>query len=152
MIGLSTMQIEVDVPESDITKLAVGDQVAITLDAFSSDDKFLGTVTFIDPAATNIDGVVYYTTKVSFNEKDDRIKSGMTADLTISTDSKEGVLVVPSRAVIYREGKKYVQTYQNSILNEVEVTTGLRGDGGLTEIIGGLEEGIDVVTFIKKTE
>ena len=152
MIGLATMQIEVDVPESDVTKLAVSDQVEISLDAFSSDEKFIGTVTFIDPAATNIDGVVYYTTKVSFNEKDERIKSGMTADLTIATDSKEGVLVVPSRAVIYRAGKKYVQIYNGSNLSELEVTTGLRGDGGLTEILTGLEEGVDVVTFIKKDE
>lgn len=151
MIGLSNMQIEVDVPESDIIKLAVGDQVEMTLDAFSSDQKFMGTVTFIDPAATNIDGVVYYTTKVSFNEKDDRIKSGMTADLTISTDKREGVLVVPSRAVIYREDKKYVQTF-NGALHEVEVETGLKGDGGLTEIISGLEEGTEVVTFIKAAE
>ena len=152
MIGLATMQIEVDVPESDINKLAVSDQVEISLDAFSSDEKFMGTVTFIDPAATNIDGVVYYTTKVAFNEKDERIKSGMTADLTISTDAKEGVLVVPSRAVIYRDGKKYIQTYDGVSLGEVEVSTGLRGDGGLTEILSGLEEGVDVVTFIKKED
>lgn len=149
MIGISTMQIEVDVPESDITKLAVGDQVEISLDAFSSDEKFIGTVTFIDPAATNIDGVVYYTTKVSFNEQDDRIKSGMTADLTISTDSRQGVLVVPSRAVIYRENNRYVQVYDGVNLSEVEVTVGLRGDDGQTEILSGLEEGVDVVTFIK---
>jgi RND family efflux transporter MFP subunit len=108
MIGLSTLQIEVDVPESDVTKLAVNDQVEISLDAFSSSEKFIGTVTFIDPAATIIDGVVYYTTKVALNEKDERIKSGMTADLTISTDSRENILVVPSRAVIYREDKKYL--------------------------------------------
>ncbi|MFA6467016.1 MAG: efflux RND transporter periplasmic adaptor subunit [Patescibacteria group bacterium] len=152
MIGLSTMQIEVDVPESDVTKLAVGDQVEISLDAFSSGEKFIGTVTFIDPAATNIDGVVYYTTKVSFNDKDDRIKSGMTADLTISTDKREGVLTVPSRAVIYREDKKYIQTYDGVNLSEIEVTTGLRGDDGFTEIISGLEEGTEVVTFIKATK
>lgn len=152
MIGLATMQIEVDVPESDIIKLAVGDQVEIGLDAFSSSEKFVGTVTFIDPAATNIDGVVYYTTKVAFNEKDDRIKSGMTADLTISTDSRSGVLAVPSRAVIYRENKKYVQVYNNDVLSELEVETGLRGDDGLTEIISGLEEGTEVVTFIKASK
>ena len=54
MIGLSNMQIEVDVPESDITKLKVNDEVDITLDAFSSEDLFRGTITFIDPAATVI--------------------------------------------------------------------------------------------------
>ncbi|MCD4760444.1 efflux RND transporter periplasmic adaptor subunit [bacterium] len=149
MIGLSAMQIEVDVPESDITKVAVSDQVEITLDAFSSEEKFIGTVTFIDPAATNIDGVIYYQVKVSLNDKDDRIKSGMTADLTIGTESRESVLVVPSRAVIYREGLKYVQVLENSQLAEKEVTTGLKGDGGLIEIISGLDEGEDVITFIK---
>ncbi|PLX25211.1 hypothetical protein C0580_02900, partial [Candidatus Parcubacteria bacterium] len=150
MIGLSSMQIEVDVPESDITKLEVGDEVSISLDAFSSDEEFLGTVTFIDPAATLIDGVTYYSIKVSFNEKDERIKSGMTADLTIHTEKKDGVLVVPSRAVIYREGSKYVQVLDSAgQLSEKEVETGLRGDGGMMEIISGLSEGEEVVTYIK---
>ncbi len=151
MIGKSNMQIKVDVPESDIVKLAVADQVSITLDAFSSDEKFIGTVTFIDPASTVIDGVVYYQVKVSFNEKDERIKSGMTADLTISTDSRQNVLIVPSRAVIYREGKKYVQVLDGDQLSEVEVQTGLRGDGGLMEIVSGISEGTQVVTYIKNS-
>jgi multidrug efflux pump subunit AcrA (membrane-fusion protein) len=149
MIGVSDMQIEVDVPESDITKVKMGDEVEITLDAFSSDEKFVGTITFIDPAATIIDGVTYYRVKASLNNDDERIKSGMTADLTISTESKENVLVVPSRAVIYREGKKYVQILENEELKEIKVTTGLRGDGGMMEILSGLSEGQEVVTFIK---
>ncbi|MBU1203272.1 efflux RND transporter periplasmic adaptor subunit [Patescibacteria group bacterium] len=149
MIGMSNMQIQVDVPESDIVKLAVGHQVDVTLDAFSSEDKFSGTVTFIDPASTIIDGVVYYQVKIFFNEKDERIKSGMTADLAIGTDSREGVLIVPSRAVIYREGKKYVQIFDGKSLSEVEVETGLRGDGGLIEITSGLNDGDQVVTYIK---
>lgn len=149
MIGLSTMQIEVDVPESDITKVELNDQVEITLDAFSSDQKFIGTVTFIDPAATNIDGVIYYQVKISFNEKDERIKSGMTADITISTESKPNVLVVPTRAIIYREDGKYIQVLENGQLTEKEVSVGLKGNGGLTEIISGIEEGAEVITYIK---
>ena len=150
MIGLNSMQIEVDVPESDITKLKIGDEVSITLDAFSNDDTFSGTITFIDPAATIIDGVTYYSVKVNFNEEDDRIKSGMTADLTVYTEKKDGVLVVPSRAVIYRENKKYVQLLdETSQLVEREVVTGLRGDGGMIEVVSGLSEGEEVVTYIK---
>ncbi|MBT4850308.1 efflux RND transporter periplasmic adaptor subunit [Candidatus Parcubacteria bacterium] len=152
MIGLSTMQIEVDVPESDITKVELNDEVEITLDAFSSEDKFVGTVTFVDPAATNIDGVIYYQVKIIFNEKDNRIKSGMTADITISTESREGVLAVPSRAVVYREDGKYIQILENGLLTEKEVTTGLKGDGGVTEVVSGIEEGADVITFIKDSK
>lgn len=151
MIGLSEMQVKVDVPESDIIKLEVGDQVDITLDAFSSEDKFFGTLTFIDPASTLIDGVVYYKVTISLNQKDDRIKSGMTADLTINTDSRTAVMAVPSRAVIYREDKKYVQVLVNDLLEEKEVTTGLKGDGGLIEIVSGLSEGEDVITYIKNS-
>lgn len=151
MIGLSEMQVKVDVPESDIIKLEVGDQVDITLDAFSSEDKFFGTLTFIDPASTLIDGVVYYKVTISLNQKDDRIKSGMTADLTINTDSRTAVMVVPSRAVIYREDKKYVQVLVNDLLEEKEVSTGLKGDGGLIEIVSGLSEGEEVITYIKNS-
>lgn len=150
MIGISSMQIEVDVPESDITKLKIGDDVSISLDAFSSDEEFHGTVTFIDPAATVIEGVTYYSIKVSFNDKDERIKSGMTADLTIHTARKDGVLVIPSRAVIYRENKKYIQYIDVSgQLAEKEIETGLRGDGGMIEVVSGLQEGEEVVTYIK---
>lgn len=152
LMSASNMQIEVDVPESDITKIQLGDEIEITLDAFSSEEKFSGQVIFIDPAATIIEGVTYYSVKVVFNENDSRLKSGMTADLTISTEEKENVLVVPSRSIIYRDGQKMVQVLQDQQLIEKEVTTGLRGDGGLTEILDGISEGEEVITFIKNAQ
>ncbi len=149
MIGLSQLQIEVDVPESDITKIETGDAVIITLDAFSSDDEFVGTVTFIDPAATVINDVIYYKVKVSLDIANDKVKSGMTADLTIQTDSRIGVLAVPTRAVVYKDGKKYVQVLVNGQIEDKEVSTGLRGDDGFIEIMTGLSADEQVVTFIK---
>lgn len=149
MIGLSQLQIEVDVPESDITKIEAGDIVEISLDAFSSEDKFVGTVTFIDPAATVINDVIYYKVKVSLDIANDKIKSGMTADLTIETDSRTDVLAVPTRAVVYKDGQKYAQVLVNGQVEEKEITTGLRGDDGFIEIMTGLEIGEKVVTFIK---
>ena len=149
MIGLSQLQIEVDVPESDITKIETGDAVIITLDAFSSDDEFVGTVTFIDPAATVINDVIYYKVKVSLDIANDKVKSGMTADLTIQTDSRIGVLAVPTRAVVYKDGKKNVQVLVNGQIEDKEVSTGLRGDDGFIEIMTGLSADEQVVTFIK---
>ena len=148
IIGLSKMQIEVDVPESDITKLEIGDKVNITLDAFSYDKIFEGTITFIDPAATVINEVIYYKVRVNFDELDDKIKSGMTADLIILTNSKENVLAIPSRSIIYREGKKYVNILENGNLLDKLIVTGLKGDDGLIEIISGIKEGDEIVTFI----
>lgn len=150
MIGESKLQIEVNVPESDITKITVGDNVEITLDAFSSTEKFAGVVTFIDPASTVINDVTYYNVKVDFNEPQDKIKSGMTADLTILTDQKTGVLVVPSRALVIRDGVQYVQILQAETLVERQVTVGLKSDDGMTEIISGVSEGEDVITLVKE--
>jgi len=71
MIGESTLQIEVDIPESDIAKVKVGQNADITLDAFTEDDVFAGAVVFVDPAETIIQDVVYYQVKIQLlNQKD----------------------------------------------------------------------------------
>ncbi|MBT4349237.1 efflux RND transporter periplasmic adaptor subunit [bacterium] len=153
MIGNSNLQIEVDVPESDVTKIEVGDHVDVVLDAFSSDDKFIAKVTFIDPAATSINDVIYYQVKVSLDDVDDRIKSGMTADLTIFTNQKNDVLAVPTRSLIYKEDGKYIKVLINEIeVVEKKITTGLKSDDGFIEILSGIEAGENVITFIKNGE
>ena len=149
MIGLSNTQIKVDVPESDITKLKVGDTVEITLDAFGNDQIFNGTVTFIDPASTVISEVIYYKVTVGFNVKDEKIKSGMTANLTILTNSKDNILVVPSRAVSARGDERFVEVLENNQAVEKIVTVGLKGDDGLWEISSGLNAGEKVILSTK---
>jgi HlyD family secretion protein len=149
MIGLSNTQVKVDVPESDITKLKVGNTVDITLDAFGNDQIFSGTVTFIDPASTVISEVIYYKVTVGFNTKDEKIKSGMTANLTILTNNKDNVLVVPSRAVSARGDTRYVQVLQDDKSVEKEVQVGLKGDDGLWEISSGLNAGEKVIISTK---
>ncbi|MFA5126604.1 MAG: efflux RND transporter periplasmic adaptor subunit [Patescibacteria group bacterium] len=149
MIGLSNLQIEVDVPESDVTKIKVSDPVDIDINAFNDNTKFKGVVTFIDPASTVINGVTYYKIKVVFNEKDERIKAGMTADLTILTASRPQVLVVPSRAVITRDDKHHVQVLLEGKPVDKEVSIGLKGDNSLIEISSGLNDGEAVIVSTK---
>ncbi len=152
MIGLSNTQIKVDVPESDITKLKVGDTVDITLDAFGNDTVFNGTVTFIDPASTVISEVIYYKVTVGFNVEDEKIKSGMTANLTILTNSKDNALVVPSRAVSARGDIRFVQVLENNKPVEKEVQVGLKGDDGLWEISSGLNAGEKIIISTKNAK
>lgn len=147
MIGVSNLQVEVDVPESDITKLAINDPVEITLDAFASTQKFAGVISFIDPAATVINEVIYYKVKVSLNEQNELIKSGMTADLSILTEQKDKALVVPARAVVYKNDKAYVQVLVDGKPQEKEVEIGLKGDDSLIEILSGLQVDEEVITF-----
>jgi len=143
------LQIKTYVPEVDVSKVKVGDRVLITLDAFPR-KEFFGEIIHIDSAETIVDGVVYYKVKSTIDTKDTNIKSGMTADIIIITDSKEDALIIPRRAVIEKEGKSMVRIPVNGDFQEIEVETGLVGSDGNIEIISGLKEDDKVITFIKK--
>jgi len=149
MIGRSNLEIEVDIPESDISKIKTAQTAEIDLDAFASDLKFSGIVSFIDPAETLIQDVVYYKVKVQLAEDYAEIKPGMTANVVIFTAQKDDVLSIPFRAVKSRNGDKYVEILVNNQPRERIVQLGLRGDDGV-EIIAGLEEGDEVITFVKE--
>ena len=148
MIGNAILEIEVDIPESDISKIVVNQIAKITLDAFGDEKEYNGTVAFIDPAETLISDVVYYKVKVAFSDSG-QVKPGMTANVTIITDEKENVLFVPFRAVKSNNGDKYVEVLEEGIAKEQIIQVGLRGDEGI-EIISGIEAGEEVITFVKE--
>lgn len=146
------LHIEANVSEANVASVKIGQPVKITFDALGQDKIFEGTVVAVDPASTVVSGVVNY--KVTFSFKDSsEIKPGMTANLIVSIASKQNVLAVPSRAVVGKDGKKYVRVVtneKNNTYEEKEITTGLEADGGLVEITGGVNEGQTVVTYITK--
>ncbi len=141
-------EISVEVPESDIAKLKVGQIADMTLDAFGSAEHFTGHISFIDPASTVIQDVVYYEVTVLFDGIDERIKPGMTANVDMTTVEKPDVLVIPLRAVKYDEERQsYVEVLAGQEVVRKDVAVGLRGDDGLVELVSGLTEGETVVTF-----
>lgn len=99
MLGSGAFEINVDVPESDIIKVKIGDTANIALDAYGNDVKFTGEVSAIDVAETVIQDVIYYKVKVKFEPTDKIIKSGMTANVDILTARAPNVLYLPSRAI-----------------------------------------------------
>jgi len=94
--------------------------------------------------------VIYYKVTVIFDEIDERVKSGMSADISIETEKKENTLYVPYRAIIYKEGKKIVRVLEGEKIKEIEVETGIKNVKGEIEILSGLEEGDKVITFIRE--
>jgi len=141
-------EVNVDIPETDVAKLNVGDTVVITLDAFGEDTKFGGKVMRIDPASTNIQDVVYYKVKVSLDETDKPVKAGMTANVTVATEKRSGVLYISSRAV-RTNSEKYVKVLIGKEVKDVPVTLGLKADDGKVEILTGLKEGDVVIVGTK---
>lgn len=139
------------VSEADIASVRVGQTIDNTFDALGPYEHFESKVLVVNPASTVVSGVVNYKVIGSL-ENIPNIKPGMTANMTILVAEKKAVLVVPSSAIINKEDKRYVRVVDDTktkAFHEVEVTTGLEADSGLTEILSGLTEGQEVVTYIK---
>ena len=149
MISKDEFQIEADISEANIGKIEINQIVKITLDAFS-DQEFSGRIIQIEPAETVIQGVVYYKVTIGFDQINKNIKTGMTANIIITTDFRKNVLTIPQRAVSQKQGKKIVKIPDNKTFQEIEITTGLRGSDGTIEVLSGLKQGDKVITFIKK--
>lgn len=151
LMSVATFQIEASVSEADIAKIAVGNKAKVTLDALGSEAEFNAQVVSIDPAETIIEGVPTYKTTFVFEDIDPRIKSGMTANLTIITARRDNVIVIPQRALIIKDGGKSVLVSTNDLEpKEIKVETGLRGSDGNIEILSGLKEGDRVATISEK--
>jgi multidrug efflux pump subunit AcrA (membrane-fusion protein) len=149
IINSPDLLITSNVSETDIAKVKLEDKVTMTFDAFDFSEEFTGQVVEIAPAETVIDGVIYYQVKSSFElENGKEIRSGMTANLKIITSLKEETLAIPLRAVKYEEQKRLVQYLEGEEVKDKEIKTGLEGDQ-YVEILEGLEEGEEIITFIK---
>lgn len=154
-------QIETYVSENDISKLKVDQKTKISLDAYGRDVFFEGTIISIDPAETIKDGVSTYRTKIQFIQKDERVKSGMTANIDIETDRRANIISIPQAAVILEKGikKVYVLTDDSCVadkscadnfkkmknINTVEIKTGEINNNGDIEIISGLENNQTII-------
>lgn len=151
VISNKAYKIEAFVPEADIAKIKIGNIATTTLDAYGSDTYFESKVALIDPAQTVIEGVPTYKVTLYFSQPDERIRSGMTANLDIRTNEKTGVLSIPYRAVINEDGRRKVRLVNpdGRTYTEIPISTGLRGANGLVEVTAGLKAGQKVVSYLK---
>jgi HlyD family secretion protein len=149
IIASENFEIKANISEVDIAKVKINDKVEITFDALGPDKKFAGSITEIDPAQTEISGVIYYKTTTIFTGNSEIIKPGMTANLDIITAQKDNAVIIPFQALKEKNEQKYVQILEDKILRDVFVKVGLRGDVNI-EVLSGLEGGEEVVTFIEE--
>lgn len=147
-----SFKIEANIPEVDIAKIAVNDTARITLDAYGDSIAFEGVVALVDPSERVIDGVPTYKVTLTFDDKEEKVRSGMTANINIETDKRTEVLAVPARAVSEKDGVKTVRVLPpgataTTLPVDRIVDTGLRSSDGRVEILSGLSMGETVVTF-----
>jgi membrane fusion protein, macrolide-specific efflux system len=147
---------EISLNEVDAAKVKEGDKAKLTFDAVDG-LTINGTVSEIDLVGTVTQGVVTYNAKIAFDTQDPRIHSGMSVSATITTESKSGIVVVPSSAVKTIRGSSYVQVFDPALPvsgsqpvtssvppQEKKVVTGITGDT-TTEVVSGLDEGEQIV-------
>lgn len=129
-------EVELDVPETDIGQLSVGDRTEVSFYAFP-EDKYEGNVIDIEPAETIIQGVVYYKVRIGL-EVNNGVKPGMTAEVDVITQEKKNVLIIPQRAV--EDGM--VQVWDGG---EQRVQLGIEDRSANVEVLSGLTEGQELI-------
>lgn len=158
---LTNMQVVANVDEADIGGVKEGNRVTFTVDAYP-DDTFEGTVKQVRLEATTTNNVVTYEVVISAPNADLKLKPGLTANVTIYTQERSGVLAVANKALRFTptketvgkdmkivdcKGKNKVWTLNGNTLTAHPVTIG-QTDGINTEITKGLKQGDKIVTEI----
>jgi HlyD family secretion protein len=98
---LSKMQVDTNVDEADVGRVQVGQQATFTVDAFPG-RTFRGAITQVRKAAQILQNVVTYDVVVSADNSDLKLLPGMTANIKVVTDQRDGVLQVPNAALRFR--------------------------------------------------
>ena len=156
---LTDMRVIADIDEADIGGVKEGQRVTFTVDAFP-DDTFEGAVTQVRQQATTESNVVTYEVVISAPNDELKLKPGLTANVTIYTMEKNGVLAVPSRALRFTPNEALLQegetvedvqapfkvwTKEGNVFKAHKVEVGT-SNGLLTEIISGVAAGTEVLT------
>jgi len=136
---LTSLQIIAEVDEIDVAEVAPGQKVTIRLDAYPG-QTLPGTIGSLAPAASPQRGSTVYEAVVEFDAEGLALRLGMGANLRIITLEKEGVLLVPNRAIQPIGRRRVVKVVDGRSVREVEVITGLSNESE-TEIVEGLAEG-----------
>jgi HlyD family secretion protein len=140
---LAHLQITLNIDETDIPRVQIGQPVALDLDAFPG-QNVQGRVTDIAPVAATVQGVVNYEVKIELQSSQVPAKVGMTTNANIEVARKDDVLLIPNRAIRAVGSKRVVTVVENGVPREVTVTLGLSNDQE-TEVLGGVAENQMVV-------
>jgi HlyD family secretion protein len=98
---LTQMQVDTNVSEADVGRVAIGQEATFTVDAYP-EKTFRGKVSEVRNAPIIVQNVVTYDVVIQVGNKDLKLKPGMTADVSIWVAHREGVLKIPNAALRFR--------------------------------------------------
>lgn len=149
---LSEIEAAVEVDESAVARVRVGQKAGVRVDAFP-DRELSGEVTEIADSAVKRQEVAYFPVKVRILGPAEGLRPGMTARARIQAESRKAVLVVPIQAIVEKkdaegksgsssnpEGQKIVYRVDGEKARAAPVEVGLN-DETRAEILSGVKEG-----------
>jgi HlyD family secretion protein len=137
---VSELEIKVNVPETDIAQVKNGQRVEIVADAYP-DRTFEGRVRLIAPEAVIEQNVTSFQVRVKLVSGQLQLRSGMNVDVTFIGEPVSNALVVPTVAIVTRQGKTGVLVADEQGKEQFRtVTVGFTQDGQ-TLVLKGLRQG-----------
>lgn len=159
---LTKMQVDTNINEADIGRVKEGQEAIFTVDAYPN-ETFKGKVFQVRNAPITVQNVVTYTVVIQVDNKDLKLKPGMTANASITTSLKKDVLKIPNAALRVRIQDKNAPSTQkpasprgpgvwvleNNQPKRVRVALGI-SDGNMTEVTDGdLKDGMSVIVAVQ---
>ena len=157
---LTKMQIDTSVDEADIGNVKAGQKAVFTVDAYP-ESPFTGKVSVVRNAPITVSNVVTYNAVIVVDNTGLKLKPGMTANVSIETESRQSVLRIPNAALRFKPATSAATTDQkgakgprgsgvwileNNQPKNVKITTGI-SDGNYTEVTTSeLTEGQLIIT------
>jgi HlyD family secretion protein len=147
---ISAMIVKTQVREIDLHKLVKNQECKVQVDAYP-DSMLEGQVAFIGALASENfrlgRGEKYFELTIALKDKDERLRPGMTARVSILSDSINEQLTIPVQAVFEEAGTKLCYKYLEKRFKKVGITIG-RQNEDLVVVLSGLSAG-DQVSLIK---
>jgi HlyD family secretion protein len=161
---MSQILVEAEVGETEVVGIKLGQPAKVHVDAIP-DKEYAGHVSEIGSSAAaragSGSGLRYFKVKIAIDDADERLRPGMTSQVSIVTSTQPNALTVPIQSVVERvpgakkddeekddanvPKKKYVFVVENKVAKQREVTTGI-SDATRVAIMSGLKPGEQVVT------
>lgn len=138
---LRKMNVASKINEVDIGKIAKGMEVKIQVDAYPY-ESYSGSITSIAPMAQLINNVKVFPVEINIDRVDEKLRPGMTANITIIGEKRSDIMIVPIRAIFSDQtGNDIIYKVKNdTIAGSSQVKTGIN-DFQKVEIISGVAEG-----------
>ena len=136
MLQIDKVRLRASLTENEVNAVRVGDKVQVQVAAVSG-EPFAATVKSVGLASAATQGT--YPVEVEIDNQDGLLKPGMIARLTLSTEQRENVLLLPQRAVLKQNGEQAVFVIKGERAELRVIETGL-SDNNLVEVRTGLQE------------